>query len=68
MANQILEGLNPQQKKAVAHDQGPMLIIAGAGTGKTTVITRRIAHLIVNNKVRPDTRAQFDNHVNMMYS
>lgn len=54
MKNKIPEGLNPQQKKAVVHQRGPLLIIAGAGTGKTTVITRRIAHLIVNKKVRPD--------------
>ncbi|HOW34858.1 MAG TPA: UvrD-helicase domain-containing protein [Candidatus Omnitrophota bacterium] len=54
MTEKILKGLNPQQKKAVVHDQGPLLIIAGAGTGKTTVITRRIAHLIVDKKVRPD--------------
>ncbi len=50
----ILKNLNPQQKKAVIHEEGPLLIIAGAGTGKTTVITRRIAHLIVNKKVSPD--------------
>ena len=50
----ILNNLNPQQKKAVVHKEGPLLIIAGAGTGKTTVITRRIAHLIVNKNVRPD--------------
>ncbi len=42
----ILKSLNSEQKKAVTHKSGPLLIIAGAGTGKTTVITRRIAHLI----------------------
>jgi len=42
----ILEGLNREQLEAVTHRQGPLLIIAGAGTGKTTVITRRIAWLI----------------------
>ncbi|MFA5059882.1 MAG: UvrD-helicase domain-containing protein [Candidatus Omnitrophota bacterium] len=54
MANPILKDLNPQQKKSVIHEQGPLLIIAGAGTGKTTVITHRIAHLIVDKKIRPD--------------
>jgi len=43
MEKNILEGLNPEQLKAVTHKQGPLLIIAGAGTGKTTVVTRRIA-------------------------
>lgn len=42
----ITDGLNEEQKKAVIHQEGPLLIIAGAGTGKTTVITRRIAYLI----------------------
>ena len=41
-----LNKLNKEQKLAVTHDGGPLLIVAGAGTGKTTVITSRIAHLI----------------------
>jgi DNA helicase II / ATP-dependent DNA helicase PcrA len=50
----ILDGLNPAQREAVTHDTGPLLIVAGAGTGKTTVITRRIAWLIAQKKARPD--------------
>jgi hypothetical protein len=48
-----LDGLNDAQRRAVVHDTGPLLIVAGAGTGKTTVITRRIAHLITEGKARP---------------
>lgn len=42
----LLEGLNPQQRAAVVHDRSPALIVAGAGTGKTTTLVRRVAYLI----------------------
>ena len=50
----VLEGLSGRQRDAVLHGDGPLLIIAGAGTGKTTVLTRRIAHLISSKRARPE--------------
>jgi len=49
----LLADLTPRQRKAVTHGDGPLLIVAGAGTGKTTVITRRIAWLIAEKRARP---------------
>src|SRR6476469_116742 len=50
----LLENLNNEQLKAVTHTDGPLLIVAGAGTGKTTVITRRIAYLIEQKLAKPE--------------
>ncbi|MCL5666712.1 MAG: ATP-dependent helicase [Patescibacteria group bacterium] len=50
----LLENLNKEQTEAVTHTKGPLLIVAGAGTGKTTVITRKIAYLIEQGLAKPD--------------
>ncbi|AKK10682.1 DNA helicase PcrA [Corynebacterium uterequi] len=49
----LIQGLNPQQAEAVTHLGAPLLIVAGAGSGKTAVLTRRIAFLIATNEVAP---------------
>ena len=51
--DELIRDLNPAQRRAVTHSGSPLLIIAGAGSGKTRVLTRRIAHLIATRRARP---------------
>ena len=54
---QLFSHLNPNQRCAVEHFCGPLLVVAGAGSGKTSTLTYRIANLILQHRVNPEAKA-----------